>query len=325
MNSIKIFLAVFLISFFAKSASAQIFGQPFWDSRGQAVQSCDFCLCSQGISPLEAGSSGIRVDSRYLQDGTVYLNGSKVANASKQFETYFTQQFSFLYAASPSLTISAIVPVPSKHTQSYDDDGNYVTGNSFGLGDISLLARYKLIANHELTTTTIVSINGGIKFPTGSTNAKDSQGNVLDPDIQLGTGSTDFLIGTSGLVSLDRVAVIGNLTASITGKGANGHTYGNSLNYDLGVRYRVYPNGGGLPAAFVKIGINGEYRGHEIQDGAVIDDSGGNTTYFSPGLQVFILPSISVDLNYQYPFIHGLHGEQLGEDYRFTTGVQFLL
>ena len=118
--------------------------------------------------------------------------------------------------------------------------------------------------------------------------------------------------------------MIANLLGAITGKGANGHTFGNSLNYDTSVRYKLNPDEYVEMQYFATIGINGEWRGREIQDGITLDDSGGNATYVSTGGQIFFTPSISLEAVFQYPVIHALHGEQLGESYRIVTGVQLL-
>ena len=42
-----------------------------------AISYCDYCLASQGISPLEVGSSGVRADIHYLSLGSLYQDGSE--------------------------------------------------------------------------------------------------------------------------------------------------------------------------------------------------------------------------------------------------------
>ena len=289
------------------------------------VNNCDFCLAAQGISPLEAGSSGVRVDLRYLHVGTPYLNGGKIANTDNELETHFTQQYSIFYALAPRFTLAGLIPVAKRHSEVLGDGGSPVTGNQFGLADVSLLVRYKPLESHTMTATTMVSVAAGMKLPTGRTNGVDSRGNLLDAHIQLGTGSTDYLAGVSGFLAWERAALIGNLLGAITGKGANGHRFGDNLNYDVALRYKIYPAEFGGTQIFATLGFNGEWRGREVQDGIADANSGGNVTYIAPGLQLFITPAISFEASYNYALLHGLHGQQLGEDYRILTGVQFLL
>lgn len=321
-NCPEILLRISLLFVLAASVSAaQIVVRP---PGGRWTDDCDFCLASQGISPLELGSSGARVDLRYLRLGNVYRDGTRVDNNDRERETHLTQQYSVFYALSSRLTVSGLVPIASRQSEILSEDRTLVTGNQIGLADVSLLLRFKPLVVHSLETSTIVSIAGGVKLPTGRTDGRDSEGNLLDSHIQLGTGSTDYLLGASGFVTFDRIALITNLLGGITGKGANGHTFGNSLNYDTSVRYKLNPEEYIDMQFFATIGINGEWRGRERQDGITLDDSGGNVTYVTAGGQIFFTSSISLEALFQYPVIHGLHGTQLGESYRIVTGVQLL-
>lgn len=289
------------------------------------VERCDYCLAAQGISPLEVGTSGVRADVRYLTLGTMYQDGKKTDNTDQERETHFTQQYSLYYSLSPGLSVSAIMPIASRHSEQTNDAGKSVTGNEFGLADASLLLRYNVVEAHNTETTSILSIRVGVKLPTGRTSGKDSEGNLLDPHVQLGTGSTDALLGLSGFLTLQRVAFIANLLGAITTPGANGHEFGNILNYDVSVRYRLYPSEYGDNQLFATFGVFGELRGREVQDGVPIASSGGNVVYMTPGVQLFLMPSITVEASYHIPVVHALNGLQLGEDYRIMAGVQFII
>ena len=285
---------------------------------------CDFCLAWQGISPLEVGSSGLRIDVRYLSLGSVYQDGSRTDNAAKEQETHFTQQYSLFFAPTQSLSFSILVPIPRRHSEQVNGLGRVTVGNQFGQGDVSLLARFKPFVVHDVENTYILSLVTGVKLPTGRTDGRDSEGGLLDSHIQLGTGSTDLLAGTSGFATTGRFAFIVNVLGSFAGKGANGHQFGNSLNYDATVRTRVWPEEFESPQFYLTLSINGELRGHEMQDGIIDPNSGGNVLYASPGLQVFITPGLTFELSYQRPIVHTLNGQQLGEDYRLISGLQIL-
>ncbi len=316
------FEAFIVLLLFLRSVQAQEFSR-FTLPEGQ-INACDFCLASQGISPLEAGSSGVRIDLRYLRVGTIYQNGSKAENDQQELETHFTQQYSLFFALSPRFTVSALVPVAKRYSEELGEDGSLVTGKQFGLGDISFLLRYKPLVSHDMERTTILSLAAGVKTPTGRTDGRDSQGELLDAHVQLGTGSTDFLTGASAMTSWERLALIINLLGALTTNGANGHRFGNTLNYEGVVRYRIMPEDYQGTFIFATLGVNGEWRAKEIQDGIPVDDSGGNVTYIAPGFQIMFTPALSLEATYQYPVIHGLHGRQLGEDYRIMSGLQLL-
>ena len=108
------------------------------------------------------------------------------------------------------------------------------------------LGRYTVYNHHTLDSTTLLARVFGLKLPTGSTRwHHDSQSKYLDSHLQLGTGSTDLLLGVSANHVLGRYSVfLANLLASIAGKGETGHTkhrFGNSLNYDVTGKYRITP------------------------------------------------------------------------------------
>jgi hypothetical protein len=298
---------------------AQLGGSGF-----STFNACDFCLASQGISPLEVGSSGMRIDVRYLSVGTMYRDGSRTENAERELETHLTQQYSLFYALGNSVSLATLVPLPRRHSEAMSGQGALVTGNQFGVGDVSVLARYKPFVGHGMESTYILSLVGGVKLPTGRTDGRDSQGGLLDAHVQLGTGSTDLLMGASGFAAIGQTAFIVNLLGGFAGKGSNGHQFGNSLNYDATVRYGILPEDYDSPQLFATMSVNGELRGYERQDGAIDENSGGNVVYVSPGFQLFITPALTFELSYQYAIIHTLYGQQLGEDYRLMSGLQFL-
>ena len=291
---------------------------------GSPVNACDFCLASQGISPLEVGASGVRIDLRYLHLGTPYREGTRISNDDNELETHLTQQYSIFYSLSSRFTLSGYIPVPYRHGERRGEDGSMIAGNQFGVGDVSLLLRYKPLMYHSMEFTAMLSVAVGLKLPSGRTDGSDSQGALLDPHLQLGTGSTDLLLGTSGIIAWDNTALIANLLYGLAGPGAHGHRFGNNLNYDLALRIKVLPADYAETQLFATIGIDGEWRGEEVQNGERDENSGGNVSYISPGLQIFLGPSISIEATYQYAVLHSLNGRQLGEDYRIVTGVQIL-
>lgn len=315
---VLVLLIIFSFSF-SFSAYTQALVPPYGRFNG-----CDFCLASQGISPLEAGASGIRADLRYVSLKTLYQDGRATENQEREVETHLTQQYSFLYSPVHTLSLGVIVPVARRHTERIAEGGATVHGTQYGLGDISLLLRFKPIVEHDLESTYILSIAGGVKLATGKTDGRDNLGDLLDAHVQLGSGSADFLLGASGFAGIDRFAFIVNVLGGIAGKGANGHRFGNSLNYDATARFRVWPDDYEFPEWFAVLGISGDLRAREETNGLEDPESGGHVVYLSPGLQVMVSPTITLDLVFQQPLLHRLNGTQLGEDYRLMVGLQVI-
>ena len=294
------------------------------------VSACDFCMCAQGISPLEMGGSAVRYDARYTELSREYVNGTRVPNSTNTTETYFTNQMSFTYRVATGLSATLIVPYAHKSESSIDPEAGPSSISNSGTGDISLLGRYNLLADHKFGDIRILSVTAGVKFANGNTALAEGD-EPADADLQLGTGTTDFMAGVGYLIGFDEWSIGANMLAGIRGfgSGANGHVYGINLNYDITARYRVYQDDATTssaiqPAIFGALALRGEWRGYELQDGQRIGDSGGDVTYIAPGMQVFFTPTISFDATVWVPFIHALNGDQVAETVKVLAGLQYV-
>ncbi len=321
------------------------------------LSECDYCIASQGVSPLEAGSSGIRWDIRSLYLGSPY-NGTTQLSKTGATESYLTNQISGFYRISSAFTAVVMIPYTIRTAQEPLRSGDTTivihTGKNpqiqhnidmgattsteqvraFGLGDIIAMMRYTLVrfsgsaSDEEVMSDaseamTIISLSGGVKLPTGRTDFMHD-GEYLDSHLQPGSGSTDIVLGTSLLWTLDRTTIATNLLGSFPGTGARGHRFGNYINADLTGRYRLLASEDNFSTLAATLGLSGELRAHETQDGSLIDDSGGSVLYLSPGIQWIASERVSFEASYHLPIYHYLGGTQLGESYRMMGGVQYL-
>ncbi|MBI2799112.1 MAG: hypothetical protein HYX63_02320 [Gammaproteobacteria bacterium] len=297
---------------------------------------CDFCLISQGISPLQSLSgAGLRVNERYSVLGSVYQGTDEVTNPNAR-EEFWTTEISGFYGVSEDFLLMLNVPVRSTHGDggvSTGAEGNVALdtarGGDDGAGDIAAFGRYTFLRHHALTSTTLVAATLGVKLPSGSTEGRDDNGGFLDAHIQLGTGSTDILMGLSASHAIDRFSLAANVLASITTEGEFGatpHQFGDSLNYDITAKYRVLPTvlNNSSMRWFISLGVNGECRGHEHEEGVLVFDSGGHVLYITPGLQAIIGKKWIFETTYQAAIFHDLNGTQLGEDYKVTGSLTYL-
>jgi hypothetical protein len=312
---------------------------------------CDFCQCSMSISPLVAmGGSFIRYDARYTELGTITQDGTLQPNPTDHVQQFFTQVLSFNYQIVPDLSATLAVPFARKWETSDDpsdllggtatpepNDPNEIT--NVGLADISLRMSYYLIADHSIESDGSMSMHAlaasaGVKFRTGSAAFTDA-GQPADPDIELTTSTTDFLFGLGYMQGSDNwtIGADGLFNLRGPGPGYYGHVYGNNFNYDVTGRYRIYQNdnaqpGSLLSSAFASLGVRGEWRGYELQNGQPLDNdslgwSGGNVVYIAPGAQVYFTPRLSLDATLWIPIIHALYGDQLAETIRAIVGIQY--
>jgi hypothetical protein len=320
-----------------KIVTAALAGAAFLIWLGGAALACDFCLLSQGISPLDTmKGTGIKISERYTLLDQMYQGTSEKANPGAK-ETHWTTELTGFYGITPDFMVMAVVPFKKGKTTGEADMTTIppmldtaMVGDASGLGDVALMGRYTFLKQENPDTTNVLAGLAGIKFSTGKTDAKTSDGmSYLDSHLQPGTGSTDYLLGLSYSHSLQRLSFSANLLGTITTEGKFGtttHEFGNALNYDASAKYRIAPGAFSpmKPQLFAALGINGEVRQREKEDGVAVPDSGGNTVYLSPGLQLVLAPHWIVEASYQYAIYHKLNGTQLGETYKAITGVTYL-
>ena len=81
------------------------------------VLACDFCLLSQGISPLDTmKGSGIKVSERYTLLDQVY-QGSRKQTSPGAREEHWTTEFSGFYGITPEFTLLAVIPYKNGRTK----------------------------------------------------------------------------------------------------------------------------------------------------------------------------------------------------------------
>ena len=225
---------------------------------------CDYCLISQGLSPLDTfNGRGLRISQRYTSLDSVYDGDRELANPGAS-ETYYTTEIGGFWSPRPWLTLIGVIPVRvtqvdghlehvgghDHHDEGHDeghaggdDHGDEADphkepadaatrgvedqhGGDSGVGDISLLARARVFQHHTLATTTTVALMAGIKTPSGSTRGRADNGEYLDAHLQLGSGATDALIGASMSHARGRWSLIANFLGAVKGQGeAGAHDY----------------------------------------------------------------------------------------------------
>ncbi|MFI5263307.1 MAG: hypothetical protein ACHQM6_02195 [Candidatus Kapaibacterium sp.] len=335
MKSFKFFLATVVFGLLSQHAKAQLL--PSVVSQ-VPVSECDYCGCAQGISPLETGSTGVRLEYSTLYLNAQYQGSQKQPNPSKQYEVLQAERASFYYrfAGSP-FTASLEVPYVERQSRVVQDPTMplYTSGAS-GVGDI--IARMRYTHQHYVDESTIAySASFGIQFPTGKTDIAPSGGGFLDPDLEPGFGTTNFLFGANVFWSFDRIGFGVNASVGIlTGKGApedsgQFHKYGNFLNGEISFRYRILPADISESNLSITLALGAETRAHETQGGQDITASGGSLVFVTPGLKYIASQSLSADVSFHIPVYENLAWDavagamQFGETYRIVAGIQFIL
>jgi len=306
-----------------------------------SVLACDYCISSQGISPVEVGSTGARYDARYLYLGKMYDDGQEIVNSSDAQETYITHQVSMYYHIGGKFSASLYLPFVNRSQIGNGEPPRGSLDNSIvssqtpqhgtmtepyhdqvsGLSDIAIYGRYRLFDDEA--SSFFMTVSAGVKLPTGATNAINDEGELLNPHIQAGTGSTDPLLGLDMFYGGGDYSISLNLMSCYPTKGAQNYQFGTMLNYSINGKYNLL-NFGDMNSIIAAFGVSGELHAGETMNGEAVANTGGNTTYIFPGIQLLIGSMFTFDLSYHIPIVHELKGTQLGESYKVMAGAQYL-
>jgi len=199
--------------------------------------------------------------------------------------------------------------------------------NSFGVGDLSVLTQYKIFSNE----TDKLSVSAGIKLPVGITNHQGSSQIILSPDMQSGSGSYDFLMGTSYSKSDFLTSFLSTNLSFIYRKNGNNDHFGKRGNFEgrsfafgdefvavTGLNYlKTLKIGFLIPDLSLKM----RWSTANLEQNINASNSGGNWLSLPLGISFVPDETKSIRIYSEIPIYQNLNGLQITTDY--IIGVQF--
>ncbi len=205
---------------------------------------------------------------------------------------------------------------------------SYSTSSDSGIGDIRVIGRYDGFSEDKST-----GLIGGVKLPTGNTratfNSGTNAGQPLDAGLQIGTGSTDVILGgyTTGTVASYGWFLQGMVQHAVATQQALGnldYRPGDSYSVNAGIRYAGF---GAKVSPMLQLNI----IKRQADSGALtvptdpitgVPVSGGTLAYLAPGVSVRVGGGASVYGFVQLPVYQKVNSLQLTTRYTLTLGVR---
>ncbi|MGC2166573.1 MAG: hypothetical protein WA632_11225 [Gallionella sp.] len=303
------------------------------------AQACAACGCTlskdwgtQGISTTPGFTADLSFD--YINQNQQRLGTGKASQdqvnnlwqGGQEIEDYTTTRTttgSLNYTAD-TWGLSAQIPFIQRTHGTFGDNGlssslspdyiSYATSSDNGVGDIRVIGRYTGFSADKTS-----GLIAGLKLPTGSTNANFSDGATpLDRSLQIGTGSTDVIVGgfVSGSIEEYGWFAQGTVQHAIATKSIGGEDYrpGDAYSLNTGIRRAKFG------AKFTPmLQVNFIHRKPDDVAGSALD--GGTLAYLAPGASMRVGGGTSVYGFAQLPIYQNVKGLQLTPRYTLTLGV----
>jgi hypothetical protein len=216
------------------------------------------------------------------------------------------------YGITHHLTVSAELPWlrrdDLREGEHVHETGDTITsverlGSVSGIGDINVLAKYRLTEGEDVGFALI----GGIKLPTGSTHRRSPDGERLETEHQPGSGSWDPILGASASARLGTVQLTASGLYQFATTGAQQTRLGDRFQGGFALSHRFGPapqaHAGGWHnhhhgdeldevhaeprhdswAGFIELA--GEWEGRQKIGGEIEPASGGSWVWVAPGLR----------------------------------------
>lgn len=204
---------------------------------------------------------------------------------------------------------------------------SFSTSSDSSIGDIRIVGRYT-----GLSKVGASGLLGGIKLPTGNTSATFNDGiTPLDAGLQIGTGSTDLILGayTTGTVGNYGWFAQGTVQHAVATKSLNGADYrpGDAYSVNAGIRYAGY---GAKVSPVLQLNIIKRQADTDNNTGVNVPldpvtgvpVSGGTLAYLAPGIFVRIGGGATIYGFVQLPVYQQVNSLQITPKYTITLGVR---
>ena len=251
----------------------------------------------------------LKNESNVLDDNSrLRTTTSILLNVGHSFGTKFTLEGLFTWV---------------RQTRRITQFGNQNLDVTSGIGDAVVLGNFAVLSNPLSSTNLRLGL--GVKVPLGSTTEKNSQGIVLNADLQPGSGAWDLLYVITVIQQLNlRPSLSLSFRSVYRQTGTNSEYLGNSA-YKFGNEFQAYL---GLVDQFliktvlINPSLTFKYRNarKDTIDSNLLPNTGGNWIFIMPNISVLIARNLNIYATGELPIYAVPDGLQLTPTYRITAG-----
>lgn len=165
---------------------------------------------------------------------------------------------------------------------------------------------------------------GGVIFPTGKDDVRLSNGELLEPSSQPGTGAFAYQLGAAWsrfLTSRITTDVSGIYTIRTE---HDGFKVGDRMDLGVALAYRLTESIKKFPNVSVFAEVNAVWLGKDHDaDAGLNPNSGGWTVYITPGARLRFDPHWSLTVAPSFPVLQELEGEQIESRFKLAAMLSY--
>lgn len=248
--------------------------------------------------PLFPGGALISYNSVFTTRGFLTAPGGNVPNTARPTFSH-EGLFNFTWGFHPNFDLAVLVPVVTNRFDGNGPAGQPALGGT-GLGDLTLLVKYRFYRRDSERGTTQASLTFGPKIPTGRTSLTAANGLLLPAGLQPGSGSTDFFIAANwtytGLFNIRRLVADEDFHSVLRSQGTQQTRLGSEAESRFWLSYRPYESKNVAREWFIGPALTWVHMQDDRISGITQGGSGGDvllagvTSYVGlrPGLHVWI-------------------------------------
>ena len=254
-----------------------------------------------------------------LTPGVNFASGELEFGHHRELKTDFhVVQVDASYGITSRLSLLASLPLLSvkhhEHVVIEDGEAHFTDGDgTSGVGDVQLGARYVFLP----TMRDLVLATLSVKLPTGAHERLDTEGEITEPSLQPGSGSTDVLgsLLLSHQLQPRRTEVFATATVR--------HNGTSDLDYKLGGEFQA---GAGLTRLLSggftgSVQVNLRHGGRDRFLGEDVPNTGSTLVNVTPGLRYQVSSSLAVYAFVPLPVYQKVNEAQLTPKIGLVVGL----
>lgn len=192
-----------------------------------------------------------------------------------------------------------------------------------GLGDISIVTYYALLntgdsIRHRFRHNWYVG--GGLKMPTGKSSSRDANGLSIHPNLQMGSGSWDFILSSNYTFRFGNQGLFTDVNARYNTTNPNHYRFGHRFNTTFKYFHWWELNEGVL---LPSIGTYSEWITTDLELNHSIDDNAGAIHFATIGLD-FYYKQLAINGLYQIPIVQKIGAGLVQTQQKWSLNFSFL-